>query len=258
MLVEQTLFSDVDKVEIAVERLKMFEPPEGYFVAFSGGKDSTVILDLVRQSGVKHDTHYNLTTVDPPELVYHIREHYPDVIVDRPATTMWELIEKEGVPPTRLMRYCCEYLKEGGGDYRKVVTGVRWAESSKRKKRQLVEPCLRGRTKHFVHPIIDWSDTEVWEYIRSRSLPYCSLYDEGWTRIGCIGCPMGGEKGMTREFERYPKIRAAYLRAFDRMLRERERRGLETKLWDTPEDVMQWWIYGPAHQEDPDQGVLFE
>ena len=114
-LIAQTLFGVTDKVANAIESLKMYEPPEGYFVAFSGGKDSTVILDLVRRAGVKHETHYHLTTVDPPELVYHIREHYPDVIVDRPETTMWDLIIQNGMPPTRLARYCCEVLKEGGG-----------------------------------------------------------------------------------------------------------------------------------------------
>ena len=68
MITQQTLFSRArPKDEIAIDRLREFEPPEGYYVAFSGGKDSITVLDLVRRSGVKYDAHYSLTTVDPPE-----------------------------------------------------------------------------------------------------------------------------------------------------------------------------------------------
>ncbi|NCC59160.1 MAG: phosphoadenosine phosphosulfate reductase, partial [Synergistales bacterium] len=91
MLVENTLFGVRDKVQDALEMLREFEPEDGYYLAYSGGKDSTVLLDLARRSGVKFDAHYNLTTVDPPELVYFIREQ-KDVIIESPEKTMWELI----------------------------------------------------------------------------------------------------------------------------------------------------------------------
>lgn len=110
------LFGKVkNKVELAIERIRQFEPPEGYYVAFSGGKDSIVILDLARKARVKYDTHYQLTTVDPPELVNFIKDKYSEVNIELPGTSMWNLIPKKRMPPTRIVRYCCEVLKERGG-----------------------------------------------------------------------------------------------------------------------------------------------
>ena len=85
-----------DKVQMSIERLQYFEPPEGYYLAFSGGKDSIVIYDLAVKAGVKFDAHYNLTTVDPPELVKFIKQEYPDVERHRPEMNMWQLIVKNG------------------------------------------------------------------------------------------------------------------------------------------------------------------
>jgi phosphoadenosine phosphosulfate reductase len=126
----------VDKVKIAIERLKCFEPPEGYYLAFSGGKDSVVIKRLAEMAGVKFDAHYNATTVDPPELVRFIREHHPDVEIVKPDIPMRKLIVQKTMPPSRLVRYCCEHYKEKHGAERITVTGTRWAESPNRKANQ--------------------------------------------------------------------------------------------------------------------------
>lgn len=72
MLIEHTLFGTVDKEALAIQIIRDNEPPEGYFVAFSGGKDSVVALGLTRRAGVRHEASHNLTTVDPPELVRFI------------------------------------------------------------------------------------------------------------------------------------------------------------------------------------------
>lgn len=107
-----------DMVEVAIERIKTFEPPEGYYLAFSGGKDSVVIKRLCEMAGVKFDAHYNITTVDAPELVQFVKS-MPDVQMEKARyddgsqITMWNLIPKKRMPPTRIVRYCCKYLKEG-------------------------------------------------------------------------------------------------------------------------------------------------
>ena len=127
-----------DKIDMAIRRLQAFCPPEGYYVAFSGGKDSQCVYHLCKMAGVKFDAHYNVTSVDPPELIRFIRKNYPDVHFDYPrdrdgkVVTMWNLIPRKQMPPTRLARYCCEWFKESSGKGRITVTGVRWAESAGR------------------------------------------------------------------------------------------------------------------------------
>lgn len=279
MLIENTLFGVRDKVKIAIDRLQAFEPPEGYYLAFSGGKDSQCIYHLAKEAGVKFDAHYNLTTADPPELVWFIKKNYPDVSRDRPKETMWQLIPRKLMPPTRLARYCCQELKEGGGEGRIVVTGVRWAESVRRKQnrgiaevlgksrktnlvllndneqdRRMFENCTK-KGKRVVNPIVDWEDEDVWEYIKSRNIEYCKLYDEGFKRLGCIGCPMAGKDGMLHQFERWPKFKQAYMRAFQRMLDTRKTKGLKNN-WETPEDVFNWWVYGQNKKDKEIEGQI--
>ena len=130
------------RLEAAIQRLKSFEPPDGYYVAFSGGKDSQCVYHLCKMAGVKFDAHYNVTSVDPPELVQFIRRNYPDVEFavphdkDGKRISMWSLIPERLMPPTRIVRYCCQQLKETQGEGRVTVTGVRWSESANRKVNQ--------------------------------------------------------------------------------------------------------------------------
>lgn len=258
-----------DKVETAIERIQAFEPEEGYYLAFSGGKDSITVKRLMDMAGVKYDAHYSVTSVDPPELVQFVKT-FPDVALDIPtykeggAVTMWNLIQKKTMPPTRIVRYCCSFLKETQGRGRFVVTGVRWAESTRRNatraglelsdnntsKRELLDPdndrerlagICQAKAQRFLNPIIDWETADVWEFIKAEGLRYCSLYDEGFTRLGCVGCPMAPKEKTDNEFTRWPKYKTAYLKAFDRMLSERKKRGMPTE-WETPEAVMGWWL----------------
>jgi len=254
-----------DKVETAIQRLKTFEPEEGYYVAFSGGKDSQCVYHLCKMAGVKFDAHYAVTSVDPPELVRFIKKNYPDVKFERQhdkdgkPITMWNLIAANNIPPTRKVRYCCANLKEPGGVGRLTVTGVRWAESINRKKthdvvdfrgkkkgtiklaedigaeyklnkhgevimnddndenRRMVEQCYRTR-KTMINPIVDWTNEDVWGFLNENEIPHCNLYDEGFERLGCIGCPLSGSRNMIRDFERWPKYKTLYIHAFQRMI----------------------------------------
>ena len=276
-----------DKVQKAIDRLRAFEPPDGYYLAFSGGKDSQCIYHLAQMAGVKFDAHYRVTSADPPELVRFIKRQYPEVSFDIPhdkdgkPITMWNLIPKKLMPPTRLVRYCCAELKETGGKGRITVTGVRRAESARRKEmhgvvtmpnsrtgkiaaennanfvetvrggvilnldnaaeRRTVEQCFRTN-KTMVNPIVDWEEEDVWEFLNDvAKVPHCELYDKGYKRLGCVGCPMSSNR--KKELEQYPKIRAAYIRAFGRMLKERDARGKADAVhFTSPEAVMSWYL----------------
>lgn len=299
-----------EKVKASIERLKAFEPKngEGYYLAFSGGKDSVVCKALMDMAGVKYDATYRVTSVDPPELVRFIKEKHPDVKREAPRytsrrgpewegkqITMWNLVPWKMMPPTRLIRYCCDFLKESGGDGRMVVTGVRWAESRNREAnqgpvtimgksagrefgenenflltvrggvaltndnaetRKMVEQCYK-RHKTAVNPIIDWTDEDVWEFIKSENIQYCGLYDEGFKRLGCVGCPMAGKHGREREFARWPKYKDNYLWTFKRMLEERELNGKTDGSWRNASalDVYRWWM---EYDTLPGQYDLFE
>lgn len=258
------MLSDKNNIEKSIERIKTFEPQDGYYLAFSGGKDSICCYELLKMANVKFDAHYNITGIDPPELVYFIKDNYKDVKFKMHNRSIYKLIEKKLMPPTRLVRYCCEELKEHGGEGRFVVTGVRWAESSKRKNsrsaienfhrnkkyrfhtddndegRMMIENCIK-KGKLILNPIINWSDEEVWNFIKLNNLKYPKLYDEGYKRLGCIGCPSSGQHGREREFERYPKFKTNYIKAFERMLKAREIKGKKT-IWESGEDVFNWWM----------------
>lgn len=248
-------------------------------VTDSGGKDSAVCRELVRRSGVPHEIIHNLTTADAPQTVLYIRERFREAEaagipceIQYPyykgkRVTMWSLIPQKKIPPTRLARYCCEVLKEGSGVGRFITTGVRWAESQKRKtgrgiyeafdrnqakklilnndnddRRQLFESC-RVRSKHICNPIVDWSDREVWDYIRSEKIPINPLYEMGFYIVGCIGCPMAG-KHRYREFALFPTYERAYKRAFEKMLLVRKLEGKDdsTGGWVDAESVFRWWM----------------
>jgi len=243
--------------DLAIQRLRQYEPPAGYYLAFSGGKDSVVILDLAKRAGVAFDAHYHCTGVDPPELVRFIRM-FRDVEFHNPERGMFGLIPERGFP-IRQARWCCEVLKERGGVGRVVITGVRWQESPRRRRRRMFEACYRGSGRRFLHPIIDWSTSDVWQYIRGRALAYCPLYDEGWQRLGCVLCPFSS--ASQRERARWPRIDRAYRRAFHQLWRARKAAQPDWGAqWKDADEMYEWWRRrGARTAKDVDgQCMLFE
>jgi phosphoadenosine phosphosulfate reductase len=242
-MIDVNLFGDIrDPVALAIERLKTFEPPEGYFLAFGGGKDSVVLLELAKRSGVKFDAHYHNVTIEPPELVRFVRDAHPEVEIDRPAKTFFQLVPEKGFP-LRHRRWCCAELKEIHGGGRFVLLGVRWQESVRRRSRKMVEVCSQGRQKRYLSPIVDWTTDQVWQFIRSENLPYCSLYDEGFKRLGCIACPMQSSDQRKMELARWPKFRAAFLLAFSKLIADRQAKGKwNTRQWPDAEHLLAWWL----------------
>ena len=285
---------NIEKEKRAIQYLKSFEPEsEPYFLCYSGGKDSDTIKILAQLAGVKFDAVHNLTTVDAPETVRYIKSQ-PDVLINYPELSMWKLIEKKMMPPTRLVRYCCPELKERGGKGRKKITGVRWAESRNRtESTDVVKIIGKPKTvqalaeeKGIEHRINrqqgmvlnnDNADTRrfVEHCYRTTSTMVNPIVD--WTdndvweflhHYGCrsnplyecefkrIGCIGCPMAGKSRktEFSLYPKYKQNYIKAFDRMLLRRKERGL---------DIPDMWYSGEAvfkwwMEEDPMQMSFFE
>lgn len=142
----------MDLEQKSIERIKLAAMmSEQYYdtpliCTYSGGKDSDVMLELFKRSGVNFEVVNSHTTVDAPQTVYHIREKFKELeeqgikaTIIYPAyrgkrTSMWEMIVKKG-PPTRIHRWCCTLFKEKSAPGRMIATGVRWDESVRRARR---------------------------------------------------------------------------------------------------------------------------
>lgn len=266
--------SYAEKLEKAIATLRYYEdkaleadPENGYYLCDSYGKDSCVILDLAKRAGVKYKAHHNLTTLDPPELIWFGRKHHAATIVHRPKMPLLVRMIEPGCarPPTRLARWCCQEYKEGRGSG-VLVFGVRAAESVSRKNNWKVYQRYRGRVDGscILNPILYWTDEDVWRHIKQNQLPYCRLYDEGFDRLGCIGCPMARKKRLA-QFARWPRYEKAWKKGFQKLwekyhgtLTQRgEVRAIDKMGWTCWEDHWEWWMSGEAGKEDDCQMGLW-
>lgn len=249
------------KIASAIALIQTYEgqalqlSPEGYYVCNSGGKDSIVMERLFRMAGVKYQSHYNNVTIDPPELVQFLKNNYPETIWHSQGKPLpLAMADSANGPPTRLQRWCCEIYKEQGGrGYFKAI-GVRAEESPRRKGTWKQVTAHRTDDSFILCPIVYWTTRDIWQFIRDNAMPYCCLYDEDFDRLGCLGCPQKGPKGMARDFERWPKSKALWMRGFvaywEKYKGVPKQRGGDRAVeqFATVQEYWDWWVSGKAHE----------
>lgn len=259
------------------EALALYMHPDGFHLAFSGGKDSQVLYHLAKEAGIKFKAHMQVTTLDPPELMAFVRSNYPNVEMHRPEKNFFQLIKEKKMLPTRQIRYCCSYLKEQAGAGTITLLGIRAAESYQRSLRSEIEidgrrgeafevgssgtslievnddtntldqfnnvnekthVCIGGKDKILLSPILKWSDNDVWTYLRGRDIEYCQLYNEGFHRIGCMFCPMANMHTKAKERLRYPKVERNIKQSIQFLIDEYDYFNNHNA---TANEVFNWW-----------------
>lgn len=238
-------------VDEAIEFIRKYKTAQGYYMAFSGGKDSIVTLELVRMAGVRHQAFYSATGIDPPEVVQFIRQYYPDVRWLRPKMTFWEGVYRKH-PPLRLTRWCCDVLKKDPSKHIPLphrLAGIRAEESLRRAARPRLD-YFKKQKQFMLKPIFGWKEWHVWDFIETQGLPYPSLYDEGFSRIGCVICPFlchKNQRAINQHKERWPTFYKAFEHAVTRWWRKkRAEPGFRPEEYkdETPEEYIKAWYRG--------------
>lgn len=258
----------IDLLRKAEKMALRLDPENGFWLAFSGGKDSQALYHIAKMAGVKFRAHMNLTSVDPPEVIRFVKEHYPDVELIKPKMSIYFSCKKKGILPTRTIRWCCAEYKEIGGIGKVTLTGIRKQESSRRSKREEISTeikgkrneqsfdqwseheekmvaCVGGKDKILVSPIIYWTERDVWEFLNINNIPHCKLYDEGYSRIGCILCPMSNYKSKIRDMKRYPHAKRNWIKTIQWMIDN----GYINYNFQDAETGFNWWISGKSFDE---------
>lgn len=271
------------KIEYSIDLLRKSEkmairldPENGFYLAFSGGKDSQALYHIAQMAGVKFKAHMNLTSVDPPEVIRFVKKQYPDVELIKPKMSIYDMALKKHILPTRTLRWCCAEFKEMSGAGKVTLIGIRKEESARRSKREEVSTnikgkrteetfdqwsehqekmvtCVGGKDKILVSPIIHWAERDVWEFLNDVvKVPHCKLYDEGYTRIGCILCPMSNRKSKLRDIERFPHAKRRWIQTIEKLIKE----GYINNNFDDAEFGFEWWISGKNYKEFYAEQVL--
>lgn len=241
--------TSAQRVDRAIALLRKYEPHEGYYLADSYGKDSSACLRLAQLAGVKFEAVHSFTTIDPPELIRFGKENHRDTYILRPQMNMMTAVKIHvGLPPTRIVRWCCELYKEQGGNDRVCIFGVRAAESNRRKAMWREVRDDHDKKKLVVCPIVYWTDDQLWEFLINDNTPTCDLYREGFIRLGCVDCPLARTCRRKIERERWPRIAANWRRAiianWERMKDAVRKDGKLYKhsTFKSGEELYKWWL----------------
>lgn len=221
------------------------------FAGNSGGKDSAVLDFLLQKSGIKYNSYYTNTTIDPPKTISHVRTNYPHTAILQPKETFYELVKRKGLP-TRLNRYCCEFLKEYGSVGKNVFEGVRSSESRNRKGRDYIQ-CDNRKwqmgSKH-IYPLYDWVDDDIYEFIYKYGIKLAPHYSTGACRLGCVGCPLVSRRGARQaEFDLYPKYYSAIKNAIVKGMDNNPQWKLSIASDHDGNRAMEWWLSGKTMDE---------
>ena len=136
---QEKILHSVDLLRKAEKLALAYDKENGFYLAFSGGKDSQCLYHIAKIAGVKFKPHMGLTSIDPAEVIRFVRKQYPDIDMIKPSISIYNKAVKEGVLPTRLVRWCCRAYKERLGQGKCVLIGIRHAESDRRATRKEVE-----------------------------------------------------------------------------------------------------------------------
>jgi phosphoadenosine phosphosulfate reductase len=208
---------ELKKIDTAIRLLKSVKCDE-IELSYSGGKDSDVILQLAKLANIPYRAIYKNTTIDPKGTIQHCKNNGVEII--NPKKSFFKLIEQKGFPTMRA-RFCCDELKE----YKILdnsIQGIRRCESAKRAK-NYKEPIIcriYGSKKNHVNvvlPILDWTDSDVSDFIEMQKIQCHPLYYvngkfDVTKRLGCIGCPLKSDRGIS-DFIENPKMIKAWIKA---------------------------------------------
>lgn len=256
----------IDLLRKAEKMALRLDPENGFWLAFSGGKDSQALYHVAQMAGVRFKAHMNLTSVDPPEVIRFVKTQYPNVEIIKPRMSIFEMAKRKHILPTMRFRWCCAEFKETSGVGKVTLIGIRKQESARRSKRNEVElgnhkfsgnfdqwseheekmvTCVGGKDKILVSPIIYWTERDVWEFLNENRIPHCELYDQGYTRIGCICCPMSRYREKIRDIKRWPHIKRNWLNTIQWLIDN----GYINHNFSDAEIGFNWWISGKSFKE---------
>ena len=157
---------------------------DGFYLAFSGGKDSQALYHVAKLAGVPFKGHMNLTSVDPPQVIMFVKKHYPSVELHKPVDSIYNIAYKRKyLLPSRLIRWCCADLKEKGGAGTVTLTGIRKAESLKRSKRSPVEVSNRSFAGE-LDQFFEWQKEQI--EAKLPNINQDQFADQGESEVRCV------------------------------------------------------------------------